>query len=67
MPNPYEPAPRIQHVHMVRDGDSVEVHFTNPEWRQGILTLTCKNGILSMKYSDSDGEFGSQVVRLATD
>lgn len=64
MANPYDPPVRRQHVHMVRDGDEVEVHFTNPDWRQGKLVLSSQNGILSMKYSDPDGDITSQIVRL---
>lgn len=67
MANPYDPPIRRQHVHMVRDGDEVEVHFTNPKWRAGKLTLSSKNGILSMTYSDPDGEINSQIVRLEID
>lgn len=67
MAKPYEPPTRRQHVYMVRDGDEVVIHFTNPDWRQGTLTLSSKDGVLSMKYSDADGDFGSQIVRLKTD
>lgn len=55
MANPYDPPVRRQHVHMVRDGDEVIVHFTNPAWVQGTLVLTSQNGILSIKYEDGQG------------
>jgi hypothetical protein len=63
----YEPPTRRQHVHMVRDGDEVVIHFTNPGWREGTLVLSSQNGVLSMKYSDTDGDINSQIVKLSTE
>jgi hypothetical protein len=52
---------------MVRDGDEVVIHFTNPGWREGTLVLSSQNGVLSMKYSDTDGDINSQIVKLSTE
>lgn len=64
MSKPFEPALRRQHLHLVRDGDEAVIHLQHPDWRQGEVLLTCKDGKLSIVYREDATDFPIRTIDL---
>lgn len=50
---------RVQHVYLVQENDEVEIHFTNEGWPIDKMTLTCEDGLVTMRINGKNDEHWS--------